>query len=84
MGTHTFEQTIRLEVARDILNGRIAAVSARLADEERRSSPDQAAIDAMEDEMLDLGVRIDALDVRDDAAVGAVIEENRLAHLSAE
>lgn len=83
MASHSYEQTLRLELARDILNGRIAALSERLEREVNHASPDHAAIAAMEDEMLSLGLRIDALDVRDNARVDAVIEENRLARLGA-
>ncbi|MET0327878.1 MAG: hypothetical protein ABW163_03805 [Luteimonas sp.] len=83
MGTHTYEQTLNLEVARDILNGRIAVLSEQLEIEARRANPDHAAMAAMEDEMLGIGLRIDSLDVRDDASVNMVIEENRLARQDA-
>jgi hypothetical protein len=83
MGTHTYGQILNLEVARDILNGRIAALSERLELEARCANPDHAAMAAMEDEMLGIGLRIDSLDVRDDASVNMVIEENRLARQGA-
>lgn len=76
MGTHTYTQTLKYEVARDLLNSRIAALSAQIKREEDKPQPDQREIERMEELMLEVGSSISHLDVTDEAALDAVIAAN--------
>lgn len=73
MGTHTYGQTLKLEVARDLLNGEIATRSEMLETAKNQVPPDSDAVARIRSEMLALGGEIDALDVRDEARLDAVI-----------
>lgn len=73
MEAHTYRQTLKYEIARDLLNSRIAALSAQIKREENKSQPDRNAIDQMEERMLEVGTSISRLDVTDEAALDAVI-----------
>lgn len=77
MGTHTYEQTIKYEVARDLLNGRIAAITDQIAAEEAKSPPDAALVDQLEELMAAVGGSISELDVTDEAGLDAVIAANQ-------
>lgn len=77
MATHTYAQTLKYEVARELLNGRIATISAQISREEAKPDPDQKAIEQLEDLMLDVGASISDLDVTDEAGLDAVIAANR-------
>lgn len=77
MGTHTYEQTVKYEVARDLLNGRIADLSERIGGEEHKSVPDHALIDRLEAQMAGIADELAALDVTNEAALDAVIAANK-------
>lgn len=76
MGTHTFRQTLKYEVARDLLNGRIADISEQIAIEEAKPAPAPGVIEQLEDSMADVGGSISRLDVTDEAGLDAVIAAN--------
>jgi len=78
MATHTYTQTLKYEVARDLLNSRIAALSAQIKREEGKPHPDRRAIEQMEELMLEVGSSISHLDVTDEAGLDAVIATNRV------
>lgn len=73
MGTHTYQQTIKYELARDLLNGRRAIVSAAIGEAKSQASPDTAAIARLRADSLAISAEIRALDVTDEAALDAVI-----------
>lgn len=73
MGTHTYEQTIKYEIARDLLNGRIATLTEQITEEEAKARPDAQRIEQLEELMASVGVSISELDVTDEAGLDAVI-----------
>lgn len=77
MGTHTYEQTLKYEIARELLNWKIADLSAQIGVEERKGAPDAALIDCLEAKMLDVAREIDQLNVTDEDALDAAIDRNR-------
>ena len=79
MGTYTYRQTVKYEVARDLLNGHIATITDQIAAEEAKPIPDVALIDQLEELMATVGGSISELDVTDEAGLDAFIEANRTA-----
>ncbi|MGV7193583.1 hypothetical protein [Xanthomonas axonopodis] len=77
MGTHTYRQTVKYEVARDLLNGRIAVITDQIAAEEAKTRPDAKLIDQLEEMMATVGGSISELDVTDEAGLDAVIAANQ-------
>ena len=77
MGTHTYRQTVKLEVARDLLHGLIADITARLEALAQEGAPDAALVEQLESEMTAIGVEADHLDVRDEARLDAIIAKHR-------
>ena len=73
MGTHTYRQTVKYEVARDLLNGRIATISEQIAEEEAKVAPDAQLIEQLEELMATIGASISELDVTDEASLDAMI-----------
>lgn len=73
MGTHTYEQTIKYEIARDLLNGRIATITEQITEEESKARPDARRIEELEDLMTSIGASISELDVTNEAGLDAVI-----------
>ena len=55
MGTHTYEQTIKYEIARDLLNGRIATLTEQITEEETKARPDAQRIEQLEELMASVG-----------------------------
>jgi hypothetical protein len=81
VGTHTYEQTIKYEIARDLLNGRIAVITNQIANEEAKASPDAKLIDELEEMMAVVGGSISDLDVTDEAGLDAVISSLSIASI---
>lgn len=73
----SYEQGMKFEVARGLINTRIARISARIGAEEAKPQPDMSVVEALEREMLDLGFELDRLDVTDEAAIDATIARYR-------
>lgn len=71
--TFSHEQTLKYEVAREGLNSRVAALSAQIGREERKSRPDQQLIEPLEDEIIEIGSQRAKLDVTDEEALDRVI-----------
>ncbi|HLM53986.1 MAG TPA: hypothetical protein VK325_10455 [Pseudoxanthomonas sp.] len=74
---HTYRQTLKYEVARDLINRRIAIITDQLEDEEAKPNPDAALIDQLEELMAEVGASTSDLDVTDEAGLDASIEANR-------
>jgi hypothetical protein len=79
MATHTYRQTLKYEVARDLINRRIATITDQIEDEEAKSNPDAALIDQLEELMATVGASISDLDVTDEAGLDAFIKTNQTA-----
>ncbi len=77
MGTHTYRQTVKYEVARDLLNGRIATLTDQITEEESKARPDAQRIEQLEELMASVGGSISELDVTDEAGLDAVIAANQ-------
>lgn len=77
MGNYTYEMVVKYEVARDLLNGRIATISEQIAEEEARAVPDAQLIEQLEELMTAIGASISELDVTDEASLDAVIAAYR-------
>lgn len=77
MGTHTYRQTVKYEVARDLLNGRIATITEQLTEEESKTRPDVQRIEQLEELMASVGGSISELDVTDEAGLDAVVAANQ-------
>ena len=77
MGTHTYRQTVKYEVARDLLNGRIATLTDQITEEESKAKPDAQRIEQLEELMASVGGSISELDVTDEAGLDAVIAANQ-------
>lgn len=77
MGAFGYEQTVKYEVARDLLNGRRAALSAELDHARGDAAGDGAAVDRIQAAMRSVAESIRRLDVADEAALDAVIAANR-------
>ncbi len=76
MSAISYQKTLKYEVARELLNGRIAEVSELIAAEERKSSPDMSVVEKMELAVLVIAAEIHALDVTNEAALDASIAAN--------
>ena len=77
MGTHTYRQTVKYEVARDLLNGRIATLTEQITEEESKVRPNAQRIEQLEELMASVGGSISELDVTDEAGLDAVIAANQ-------
>ena len=76
MSAINYQKILKYEVARELLNGRIAVLSELIATEERKSSPDMRVVEEMEEAILVIGGEIHALDVTNEAALDASIAAN--------
>lgn len=83
MGTHTYEQTVKYEVARDLLNDRLAGLLDQRRKEEASASPDMAVIDRLELELDGVHDAISQLRVTDDAQMDAIIAASTRAQRAA-
>lgn len=77
MGAHTYESTVKYDVARDLLNGRRAALSEQIALEEARPAADALRTEQLPQSMGAVAIEINRLDVTDDAMLDAVIAANQ-------
>lgn len=77
MGNYTYEMVVKYEVARDLLNGRIATISEQIAEEEAKAAPDAQLIEQLEELMTTIGASISELDVTDEAGLDALIAAHR-------
>jgi|GEM_PF-3170182 len=75
--TFTYEQTVKYEVARDLLNTRRAELSEQIELEEAKALPDASVIAQLESRLLDIAAEIRDLDVTDEAGLDASIAKNR-------
>lgn len=76
-----FERSIKYEVARELINTRLASLSARIGAEEEKSEPDMHVVEELEEQMLELGVEMDWLDSTDEAAIDECIEKYRIVRI---
>jgi len=76
-GTYTYRHTLKYEIARDLLNGRIASLSRQIAQERRKDTPDDTAIKKLKGQMLAIGDEISRLDVTNEVELDCVISSNR-------
>lgn len=76
MSAITYQKILKYEVARELLNGRIAEISELIDAEERNSSPDMTAVERMEEAIFAIAREIRALDVTNEAALDASIAVN--------
>lgn len=76
MGAINYQQTVKYEVASDLLNGRIAELSEQIGQEEGRATPDPAVIERLEAKMDSITDELGKLDVTNEAALDAVIAAN--------
>ena len=76
MSAITYQKILKYEIARELLNGRIAEISELIDAEERKSSPDMSAVERMEEAILVIAREIYALDVTNEAALDASIAFN--------
>lgn len=72
-----YDQTIKYEVARDLLNTRRASLSAKLGTEDAKDSPDPKVIEELKLQMNAVADDIEDLDVTDDAGLDRSIAMNR-------
>ncbi|WNH54839.1 hypothetical protein [Stenotrophomonas oahuensis] len=77
MSVFGYEQTVKFEVARDLLNSRRAHIAADLGRERTKVKPDPSAIGRLQADMRAIAHSIRHLDVRDEAALDSVIAANR-------
>lgn len=73
MGTHTYAQTVKYEVARDLINRRVALIGDQIAAEAAKAEPDTGQIARLEELMAKTGASVRKLDVTDEAGLDAVI-----------
>jgi len=74
---YTYRHTLKYEIARDLLNGRIARLSGQIAQERRKDAPDDTAIKKLKGQMLAIGDEISRLDVTNEVELDCVISSNR-------
>lgn len=79
MATHAYRQTLKYEVARELLNARIADLTDQITTEEAKPRPDARVIEQLETAMADIGTSISQLDVTNEPGLDAVIEADRRA-----
>ncbi len=82
MGTHTYRQTLKYEVARDLLNDRIAGIADQIAAEEMKAKPDTVVIEQLGQRMFAISGSRSQLDVTDEAGLDAVIAANQREHVN--
>lgn len=72
-----YEQTLKYEVARDLLNSKRAEVSEKIGIESAKKHPDPDVLQQLDREMDDIADQIEDLDVTDEAALDRSISINR-------
>ncbi len=77
--SHTYEQVLQYEVARELFNTRIAQCSARLDEEQAKAVPDAMVIGQVRADMATLVREREDLSLTADAAVAAAIRWHRVA-----
>lgn len=75
--THTYEQVLTYEVARDLLNTYIADCSAALADERAKDKPSAKKVAKIADMQQELFHVRENMDMTDDAAMRKIIQKYR-------
>jgi hypothetical protein len=72
-----YEQTVKFEVARDLLNSRRAHIAADLGRVRSSANPDPSALGRLQADMRAIARSIRHLDVRDETALDSVIASNK-------
>lgn len=75
--THTYEQVLTYELARELINSHIADCASAIGDEEEKAKPDQARIEQMREKMTVLVIERRQMDMTDDATMRAVVTKYR-------
>lgn len=76
MTTINYQKTLKFEIARELLNGRISELSELIGIEERKPLPDMTLIEQLEDQLLLIARERGELDVTNEAALDASIAKN--------
>ena len=76
MTTINYQKTLKFEIARELINGRIAELSELIGIEEKKPLPDMTLIGQLEDQMLLIAEERGELDVTNEAALDASIAKN--------
>ena len=75
--THSYQQVLTYEVARDLINTYIADCSAAIADEEAKSKPSAKRLAKLNDVQTELVIERRKMDMTDDAAMKKIIQKYR-------
>ncbi|WP_372013339.1 hypothetical protein [Pseudoxanthomonas sp. 10H] len=76
MTTINYQKTLKFEIARELINGRIAELSELIGIEEKKPLPNMTLIGQLEDQMLLIAEERGELDVTNEAALDASIAKN--------
>lgn len=75
--THSYQQVLTYEVARDLINTYIADCSAAIADEEAKGKPSAKRLAKLNDMQTELVIERRNMDMTDDTAMKKIIQKYR-------